>query len=34
LQRGVADSLWALAAEQYPRLALRSHKRPQASTQQ
>jgi MoaA/NifB/PqqE/SkfB family radical SAM enzyme len=27
LQRGVADSLWALTAEQYPRLALRSHKR-------
>ena len=27
LQRGVADSLWALAAEQYPRLALSSQRR-------
>ena len=26
-QRGVAHSLWALAAEHYPRLALQSHKR-------
>jgi len=27
LQRGVADSLWALTAEQYPRLALRPRRR-------
>jgi MoaA/NifB/PqqE/SkfB family radical SAM enzyme len=27
LQRGVADSLWSLTAEHYPRLALRSQKR-------
>src|SRR5262249_62375165 len=27
LQRGVADSLWALTAEHYPRLALRPHNR-------
>ena len=27
LQRGVADSLWALTAEHYPRLALRSRRR-------